>query len=38
MAPWKIRSGDVDVTEIEDEEELAAIFVRERDKASLHNA
>ena len=37
MQPWRIRPGDVDVTDINDEEELATIFARERNKASLHN-
>jgi hypothetical protein len=34
--PHDRKPGDVDVTEIEDEEDLAEIFTRERDKASPH--
>jgi hypothetical protein len=32
--PHDRKPGDVDVTDIDDEEELAAIFVRERDKVA----
>jgi hypothetical protein len=35
MNPALIRPSDVDVTDIEDVDELAAIFIRERDKVLL---
>lgn len=36
--PSSAKPGDIDVTDIEDTDELAAIFVRERDRDGVHQS